>query len=118
VLIPHLYCVIIKNNKAASGSSIIGKNKSTYRPEINGLRALALIAVIINHFEKSVLPSVFLGVDIFFVISGFVITSSLILRPRQSFRHRVLDFYAKKDQTVGADACHLHCGDQCLGLPV
>ena len=45
---------------------------ATYRPEIDGLRAIAVIAVIINHFNKETLPSGYLGVDIFFVISGFV----------------------------------------------
>ena len=45
--------------------------------EIDGLRAIAVIAVIINHFNKEILPSGYLGVDIFFVISGYVITSSL-----------------------------------------
>ena len=50
---------------------------SRYRPEIDGLRAFAVIAVIINHFNKAILPNGYLGVDIFFVISGFVITSSL-----------------------------------------
>ena len=48
-----------------------------YRPEIDGLRGLAVLAVIINHFNNGILQSGFLGVDIFFVISGFVITSSL-----------------------------------------
>lgn len=48
-----------------------------YRPEIDGLRALAVIAVIVNHFSKALLPSGYLGVDIFFVISGYVITASL-----------------------------------------
>lgn len=86
----------MRNDNPASDSGTLGKKKSIYRPEIDGLRALALIAVIINHFEKTILPSGFLGVDIFFVISGFVITSSLIHRPRQSFRHGVLDFYARR----------------------
>ena len=57
---------------------------------------MSLIAVIINHFDKAILPSGFLGVDIFFVISGFVITSSLLHRPRQSFRQGVLGFYARR----------------------
>jgi peptidoglycan/LPS O-acetylase OafA/YrhL len=51
-------------NKATSDSDSSGKNKSHYRPEIDGMRAIALIAVIINHFDKTVLPSGFLGVDI------------------------------------------------------
>ena len=54
-------------------------NKIEYRPEIDGIRALAIIAVI-NHFNKNLLPNGYLGVDIFFVISGFVITSSLAKR--------------------------------------
>ena len=40
--------------------------KSKYRPEIDGLRAFAVLSVIINHFNKEILPSGYLGVDIFF----------------------------------------------------
>jgi peptidoglycan/LPS O-acetylase OafA/YrhL len=40
---------------------------SRYRPDIDGLRALAIFAVIINHFDKRALPGGFLGVDSFFV---------------------------------------------------
>ena len=39
---------------------------SNYKPEIDGIRAFAVIAVIINHFNKELLPSGYLGVDIFF----------------------------------------------------
>ena len=39
--------------------------QSQYRPEIDGLRAFAVIAVIINHFNKEILPNGYLGVDIF-----------------------------------------------------
>ena len=49
-----------------------------YRPEIDGLRAFAVIAVILNHVDSRILPSGYLGVDIFFVISGYVITLSLL----------------------------------------
>ena len=58
----------------------------TYRPEIDGLRAFAVTAVIINHFNSSILPGGYLGVDIFFVISGYVITSSLAYRSYKDFR--------------------------------
>ena len=62
--------------------------KQNYRDEIDGLRAFAVIAVIINHFNKDILPGGYLGVDIFFVISGYVITSSLSGR-----KSKTLDFY-------------------------
>lgn len=74
--------------------------KVIYRPDIDGLRALAVIAVIINHFNKNLLPSGYLGVDIFFVISGFVITSSFArnasLNPPRNLADFLLGFYARR----------------------
>ncbi|MEM9948709.1 MAG: acyltransferase, partial [Cyanobacteria bacterium P01_D01_bin.36] len=67
-----------------------------YRPEIDGLRAIAVIAVIINHFNASSLPSGFLGVDIFFVISGFVVTSSLSRKSGLSWKDYLLTFYSRR----------------------
>lgn len=55
----------------------------TYRPAIDGLRAIAVVAVIIGHANEAWLPGGWLGVDVFFVISGFLITS-LLLRERTS----------------------------------
>lgn len=49
----------------------------SYRPEIDGLRAIAVLAVIVYHLDPSWLPGGFLGVDIFFVISGYLITAIL-----------------------------------------
>ncbi len=67
-----------------------------YRPELDGLRAIAVIAVIINHFNKSFLPGGYLGVDCFFVISGYVITSSLIKRESNSFTSFIGSFYERR----------------------
>jgi peptidoglycan/LPS O-acetylase OafA/YrhL len=74
--------------------------KSTYRPEIDGLRAFAIIAVIINHFDKDLLPSGYLGVDIFFVISGYVITSSLISRKYKNLGDFLLGFYSRRVKRI------------------
>jgi peptidoglycan/LPS O-acetylase OafA/YrhL len=70
--------------------------KGRYRPEIDGLRAFAVIAVIINHFNKDLLPSGYLGVDIFFVISGYVITSSLAGRGSRNFLDFLIGFYERR----------------------
>ena len=67
-----------------------------YRPEIDGLRAFAVVAVIINHFNKDLLPSGYLGVDIFFVISGYVITSSLAGRESKNFLEFLTGFYERR----------------------
>ena len=69
---------------------------NSYRPEIDGLRALAVIAVIVNHFNHQILPSGYLGVDVFFVISGYVITSSLLGRLNIGIGEFLLDFYLRR----------------------
>ena len=67
-----------------------------YRPEIDGLRAFAVAAVVINHFNKEILPGGYLGVDIFFVISGYVITSSLHRKNSISFGDFIAGFYERR----------------------
>ena len=56
-----------------------------YKTEIDGLRGFAVIAVILNHTSSKILQSGFLGVDIFFVISGFVLTLSLQDKKYENF---------------------------------
>ena len=79
----------------------ISKDDSTsrqrnYRPDIDGLRALAIGAVILNHFDRALLPLGYLGVDIFFVISGFVITSSIYHRDGGGLVQFWSAFYARR----------------------
>ncbi len=71
-------------------------NKKYYRKEIDGLRAFAIVTVIINHFNKDLLPGGYLGVDMFFVISGFVITSSLSKRQNENFKDFIIGFYERR----------------------
>lgn len=64
------------------------------------MRALAVLAVILNHFNKALLPSGYLGVDIFFVISGYVISSSLYKNTGKSFADFILGFYARRVKRI------------------
>ncbi|MEP9376370.1 acyltransferase family protein [Aquabacter sp. CN5-332] len=66
-----------------------------YFKEIDGLRAFAVMAVITFHFQKSILPFGYLGVDVFFVISGFVISQSIWKRMDEG-RFAIDDFFMRR----------------------
>jgi peptidoglycan/LPS O-acetylase OafA/YrhL len=63
-----------------------------YRPEIDGLRAIAILLVILFHLFPHLLPGGFIGVDVFFVISGYLITS-LIIQRHQRGHFTIASFY-------------------------
>ena len=63
----------------------------TYRPEVDGLRAIAVLAVILFHAGFGWIGGGFVGVDVFFVISGYLITSILI-NDLQNQRFSILGF--------------------------
>jgi peptidoglycan/LPS O-acetylase OafA/YrhL len=73
--------------------------RSDYRPDIDGLRALAIIPVVIFHAFPAVMPGGFVGVDIFFVISGFLI-SSIILQALQRGTFSFAGFYANRIKRI------------------
>lgn len=72
---------------------------SKYRADIDGLRAVAVLSVVIFHLHGAWLPSGFLGVDIFFVISGFLITS-IIYRDIQGGSFTFKDFYLRRIKRI------------------
>ena len=57
---------------------------AAYRVDIDGLRAVAVMAVIVYHVDHAWLPGGFTGVDVFFVISGYVVSGSLLAKQSQS----------------------------------
>ena len=63
---------------------------------IDGLRALAVVSVLIYHLNSRWLPGGFVGVDVFFVISGFVVTGSMIGRPFEGLVASQSYFYARR----------------------
>jgi peptidoglycan/LPS O-acetylase OafA/YrhL len=72
--------------------SNIGPNALEYRADIDGLRAIAVLSVVVFHAFPETLRGGFIGVDIFFVISGYLITR-LILTSTSSGRFRLIEFY-------------------------
>ena len=70
-----------------------------YRGDIDGLRAVAVLLVVAFHAFPRKVPGGFTGVDIFFVISGFLITS-LILRSKESGDFSFMDFYARRIKRI------------------
>jgi peptidoglycan/LPS O-acetylase OafA/YrhL len=67
----------------------------SYRPDIDGLRAIAVLSVVVYHAFPSVLPGGFIGVDVFFVISGYLITS-ILLGEASAQGIQIMGFYAKR----------------------
>jgi peptidoglycan/LPS O-acetylase OafA/YrhL len=72
---------------------------STYRPHIDGLRAIAVIAVILFHIDSRWLPGGFVGVDIFFVISGYLITG-IVSKELQEGRFSFRAFYERRVRRI------------------
>lgn len=67
---------------------------------LDGLRGLAVLAVVIYHFFGDVLPGGYLGVDMFFVLSGFLITSLLVREFRVSGRISLKDFWVRRFRRI------------------
>ena len=73
--------------------------QNNYRPDIDGLRAIAVLSVVVFHAFPEFLSGGFIGVDVFFVISGFLITS-LILREQKEERFSLRIFYARRIRRI------------------
>ena len=79
--------------------------KLSYIPEIDGLRAIAVLAVIFYHFEIKIFGhnyfnGGFLGVDIFFVISGYLITSIIVKEIEQKNQFSFIKFYERRIRRI------------------
>ena len=76
-----------------------GARDRVVRKDIEGLRALAVISVLVSHAFPNALPGGFVGVDVFFVISGYLIGRHLLQDIRAN-RFSILGFYAKRARRI------------------
>lgn len=70
-----------------------------YRPDIDGLRGLAVLAVVLYHLDPALLPGGYTGVDVFFVISGYLITR-IIAAEQAAGRFSFRDFYLRRVRRI------------------
>jgi peptidoglycan/LPS O-acetylase OafA/YrhL len=84
--------------KEVAGRSTEGQaeERADYIPAIDGLRAVAVLSVLIFHLHRAALPGGFVGVDVFFVISGFVVTRSLSNKHFNSLFDLISYFYVRR----------------------
>jgi peptidoglycan/LPS O-acetylase OafA/YrhL len=75
------------------------RHAAGYRPDIDGLRAVAVLAVVLYHGWPNFFPGGFIGVDIFFVISGYLITSILVSELEHG-RFHILGFYSRRIRRI------------------
>ena len=70
-----------------------------YRAEIDGLRAIAVVPVILFHAGFTLFSGGFVGVDVFFVISGYLITT-IILSEKEQGKFSILNFYERRARRI------------------
>lgn len=92
-----------KLEKAADPSAVLRyqnhNNASSYRADIDGLRTLAVIPVVLYHLGTPFVSGGYVGVDVFFVISGFLITG-IINRELQSKSFSIIRFYERRFRRI------------------
>ncbi|MBR7919731.1 acyltransferase [Burkholderia vietnamiensis] len=86
-------------NHASSNAASIADSIPGYRPDIDGLRAVSVLAVLIFHAFPEVLTGGFVGVDVFFVISGYVITKHM-LREIEAGTFSFFAFYGRRIRRI------------------
>ena len=90
------------SRRAPSSLFISDSRRTPHRPDIDGLRALSVIAVILFHAELPAAAGGFVGVDVFFVISGYLITQWLLARPAATIAALLREFYLRRARHAAA----------------
>src|SRR5580765_2683801 len=89
----------VPSSLTSHASAPPGRATHPYRADIDGLRGIAVVLVILFHAVRDVFVGGFVGVDVFFVISGYLITS-IIWRESLDGRFTLQDFYARRCRRI------------------
>ena len=98
----------------AGGGTAQGPSRLPYIQAIDGLRALAVVAVVLNHIDFPGMSSGFVGVDIFFAISGFLITRQIVTKQAAGSPQQLREFWAGRARRI-VPAMVLVIAVTCLG---
>ena len=82
------------------GGENSGGEHRRFRPDVEGLRAVAILLVVLYHADAGLVPGGYVGVDVFFVISGFLITGQLVRELQTDGRISFLAFYARRARRI------------------
>ncbi|MBP9067670.1 MAG: acyltransferase [Candidatus Microthrix sp.] len=98
----------------AGGGDAQSPSRLPYIQAIDGLRALAVVAVVLNHIDFPGMSSGFVGVDIFFAISGFLITRQIVTKQAAGSPQQLREFWAGRARRI-VPAMVLVIAVTCLG---
>ena len=91
--------VVVRSHAATNSAAATPRSESRgyYRPDIQGIRALAVLLVLFAHAGIPGFEGGYVGVDVFFVVSGFVITGQLTRQQSEApLRSKLSDFYSRR----------------------
>jgi hypothetical protein len=91
--------VVVRRPQRSRVSAPLSLPSSKYRPDVDGLRAIAVMLVLNYHAFPDAMPGGFIGVDVFFVISGFLITG-IITRELELGRFSLIEFYNRRIRRI------------------
>jgi peptidoglycan/LPS O-acetylase OafA/YrhL len=89
----------VRRSESSAADASDGSGQRRFRPDIEGLRAVAVISVVLSHASLG-LPGGYVGVDVFFVISGFLITRQLFEEGNRRGKFSFAKFYARRARRI------------------
>jgi peptidoglycan/LPS O-acetylase OafA/YrhL len=92
--------VVLKHLVQARWHRASGSGHQEFRPDVEGLRAVAILLVVLYHVPVRAVSGGYVGVDVFFVISGFLITRQLVRELDRTSRISFLAFYARRARRI------------------